>query len=126
MADSSQTRIFLGKVNDQFLHAHWWLWSQILDAKTLLHLGRAKVWAEGDLGAARSFCPPRLSFAAVMMMMMMMMMMMVMIMIIISRRPQYCYQIGVKSPTDRNSVCLISAFPVHLTLFSPSVILKTK
>ena len=34
MADSLQTRI-LWKVDGQFLHAHWWLQSLILDAQTL-------------------------------------------------------------------------------------------
>ena len=63
MADASQTRIF-GKVDGQFLHARWRLWTPILDAQTLLHFGQAKVWVENDWDAARSVCLFRLSFAA--------------------------------------------------------------
>ena len=63
MADSSQTRI-VGKVDDQLLHARWWLQTRILDAHTLLHFGQAKVWVEDNWDAARSFCLLRLSFAA--------------------------------------------------------------
>ena len=62
MADSSQTRIF-GKVDGQFLHARWRLWTPILDAQTLLHFGQAKVWVENDWEAARSFYLLRFSFA---------------------------------------------------------------
>ena len=63
MVDSPQTRI-LWKVGGQLLHDHWWLDSRILDVQTLLHFGPARLWAEEDWDAARSFCLLRLSFAA--------------------------------------------------------------
>ena len=56
---------FGGKVDGQCLHARWWLQSAILDAQTpALHFAQAKVWADDDLDAARSYCLLRLSFAA--------------------------------------------------------------
>ena len=61
ITDSSQTRMF-GKVGGQFLHARWWLKSPILDAHTLPHFGQAKVWAEDDRDAARTFRLLRCSF----------------------------------------------------------------
>ena len=53
---SSQTRI-VWKVDDQFLHACWWLWRLILDAHPLPHFGQTKVWDADGRDAAR-FLPP--------------------------------------------------------------------
>ena len=63
MAHSLQTRI-VGKVDGQFLHACWWLWSLIPDAHTLLHFGQTKVWPEDNWDAAHSFHLLHLSFVA--------------------------------------------------------------
>ena len=41
MAAYLQARIF-EKVDGQFLHAHWWLRSLILDVHTLMHFGQTK------------------------------------------------------------------------------------
>ena len=46
------------------MQARWRLWNPILGAQTLLRFGLAKVLAEDDWKAARTFCPLRRSFAA--------------------------------------------------------------
>ena len=53
-----------GKVDGQFLLAHRWLFSLILDVQTLLHFGQAKVWAGNDWDAAHFFSLLRLFFVA--------------------------------------------------------------
>ena len=53
-----------GKVDGQFLHAHCWLYSPVIDVQTQPHFGQVKVWAEIDWDAVRSFCLLCLCFVA--------------------------------------------------------------